>query len=164
MVKAMMPTLHAEPTYDQFSGRFTYLHTKTPYAVKHPRYRVSLDKQILASYYSAERRVTYHISNDWPLVFRSRSSKYKLPHPIGNCKSRPVQYAVTCSRSSGNMCVSTRNITRPNRMPQTILLMTAGLRAGVYADMMAMVAKVKSRRNQTRKLATSKEVEVVAKA
>lgn len=49
-------------------------------------------------------------------------------------------------------------------MPQTILLMTAGLRAGVYADMMAMVAKVKSRRNQIRKLATSKEVEVVAKA
>jgi len=48
-VKTMMPMLQIEPTYDQFCGTLRYRQMKTPYAVKHPKYRVSLKEKVSRS-------------------------------------------------------------------------------------------------------------------
>lgn len=110
------------------------------------------------------RSSTNHISSEWPLVSPRLSSKYTLPHPMGNCSSRPVQYAVSCSRSSGNKTVRTRRTSMPASTPKTILVAFERRLCGATDDMMATLANVRSSRNQTRKAATSKVVDVVANA
>lgn len=110
------------------------------------------------------RSSTNHISSEWPLVSPRLRSKYTLPHPMGNCSSRPVQYAVSCSRSSGNKAVRTRRTSMPASTPKTILVAFARRLCGATDDMMATLANVRSSRNQMRKAATSKVVDVVANA